>query len=141
MGVLSTVSTNNEPWGSAIYFYADEDFNIFFVTRAKTLKYRNIQNNPNVSLTVADHDSQTTVQIAGKVSNAPLKDTMDIVFKKLASIKPKGDINWVPPIIKVHEGDWMILQLNPEHIQFANFKESKTDIHDEYIATIIPNNT
>lgn len=137
MGVLSTVSKNNKPWGSAIYFYADEDFNFFFVTRAETLKYKNIEKNPQVSLTVADHDTQTTIQVAGTISRAPVKDTVDIVFKKLASIKPKGNINWVPPIIKVHEGDWMILQLTPTHMQFANFKESKTDIHDEYITTII----
>ncbi|MCW2763413.1 MAG: hypothetical protein JWR85_3614 [Marmoricola sp.] len=36
MGVLSTVSSDGEPWGAAIYFIVDEDFTFYFVTRAET---------------------------------------------------------------------------------------------------------
>ncbi len=138
MGVLSTVANDGKPWGAAIYFVADEDFSFFFVTRSGTQKYKNIEANPHASLTIADPETQTTVQAAGKISRVPVKDTVDIVFKKLAAIKPKDNPDWLPPIIKVHKGDWMILQLTPDHLQYANYTAKKTVPDDEYISTLIP---
>ncbi len=136
MGVLSTVA-NDKPWGAAIYYVADDDFNFFFVTRAKTEKFKNIDHNPFVSLTIADPETQTTVQASGAISKVPSKDIIDIVFKKLASIRPKDDINWLPPVIKVHQGDWMILKLTPNYAQFAEYQELKSDINDSYIKQIV----
>lgn len=133
MGVLSTVSANGKPWGSAIYYVTDEELNCFFVTRAETAKYKNIKGNPRVALTVADSATQATLQISGTISHVPAKDIIEVVFKKLAAVKPKNDANWLPPVIKVHKGDWMVLQLTPVKVQYADFKEMKSDIHDEYI--------
>lgn len=137
MGVLSTVSEKSKPWGAAIYFVTDENFNFFFVTREKTQKFKNIEARPIVAITVADPETQTTVQASGTISKVPSKEIIDIVFKKLASIKPKGDINWIPPVIKVHQGDWMILQISPDYVQFADYKLRKTEINDSYIRKLV----
>ncbi len=137
MGVLSTVTENNKPWGSAIYFVVDEDFNIFFVTRMKTFKYQNLDANPYVALTVADEENQTTVQLMGKISKVPAEDYMDIVFTRLAAIQPKGDINWSPPLMKVHKGDYMPLRITPSKLQYANYKKQSSDIDHKYIEEII----
>ena len=77
------------------------------------------------------------MQAGGTISKVPSKDIIDIVFKKLAAIRPKGDINWLPPVIKVHQGDWMILKLTPTYAQFANYKEIKNDINDSYIKRLV----
>ena len=71
MAVISTVSEDNKPWGAAIYAVADDEFNFFFVTRQKTAKYQNIDENSVVALTFADPESQTTVQVSGRVSLGP----------------------------------------------------------------------
>jgi general stress protein 26 len=138
MGVLSTVSKDGAPWGAAIYYVADEDFNFYFVTRIETFKYQNLDKNPFVALTIADSDSQTTVQVAGKISKVPVEDYMDIVFDKLAKVKPKDDHNWVPPLTKVHKGNFMPLRITPTKVQYANYKDTKQDIHADYIEHIIP---
>src|SRR5688500_10960018 len=96
--VISTVSEKSEPWGSAVNFFADEDFNFFFMTRADTLKYQNIESNPIVAMTIVDEEQQITVQAMGKISRVAAEDYMDIAFKKLANIKPRGDFQWVPPV-------------------------------------------
>jgi uncharacterized pyridoxamine 5'-phosphate oxidase family protein len=140
MGVLSTVSPDGKPWGSAIYYVVDEDFNFFFITRSETFKYQNLDKTPFAALTIADSDSQTTVQVAGKISQVPVEDYQDIVFDKLAKIKPKDDINWMPPLMKIHKGNYMPLRLTPTKLQFANYKEMKSDIDAEYIQTIISTN-
>lgn len=138
MAVLSTVAEDGSPWGSAIYCVADEDYNFFFVTRADTRKYRSLEQNPQAALTIADTDSQFTVQVTGVVSKVPARDTVDVVFKKLAAIKPKGDVEWIPPVIKIHKGDWMILKLTPTLLQFADYKAQKTSPYEEYIEVLIP---
>lgn len=138
MGVLSTVDSDGTPWGSAIYYVADEDLNFYFVTRAETFKYQNLDKTPLAALTVADNESQTTVQVSGKVTRVAAKDYMDIVFDELANIKPKDDNNWVPPLSKIHKGDYIPLCLSPTRLQFADYKGAETDIHADHIEKIIP---
>lgn len=139
MGVLSTVSADGTPWGSAIYYIADKNFNFFFVTRVETFKYDNMDANPIASLTVADDTAQTTVQVFGTISHVPPQDYMEIVFEKLASVKPKDDHMWTPPLNKIHAGNYMPLRLTPTKLQYADFKKRKSDIHATYIEQIIPN--
>lgn len=138
MGVLSTVGSGGEPWGAAIYYLADEDFNIYFVTRAESLKYQNIEKNPHVALTVADGESQVTVQISGVVSAMPVQKYMDVFFDKFAKIRPEGDYRWAPPIDKVHKGNYMPLQLTPSRMQYADYGKHRIEVHDNYIEQIIP---
>lgn len=137
MAVISTVDEHNKPWGAAIYCVADEDFNFFFVTRSKTQKFKNIDANPHVAVTFADPETQTTVQVGGKITRVPSKDIIDVVFKKLAAIKPKGDTNWLPPVIKVHQGDWMILHITPDYAQFADYKQQVNDVQDNHIRQLV----
>ncbi len=137
MGVLSTVTKSNKPWGSAIYFVVDEDFNIFFITRMKTFKYQNLDEKPYAALTVADEDNQTTVQLVGKISKVPVEDYKDIIFTDLVDIQPKDDINWAPPLMKVHKGEYIPLKITPSKLQYANFKKQSNDIEHEYIEEII----
>ena len=107
------------------------------MTRADTLKYKNIEADATVALTVADPESQKTVQMMGEVSRVETKDILDVVFKKLATIKPRDDHKWIPPVIKVHKGDYMVLCITPSKLQYADYKKPKHDIKDEYIEKLI----
>lgn len=135
-GILSTVSKDGEPWGSAVNFIVDDKLNFYFMTRAKTLKYKNIEEQPLVAMTVVDEESQTTVQAVGVITKLPTKDTMDII-NKLAHIKPRSDYGWIPPVIKVHQGDYMILVITPSKLQYADYGHSMSDVHDEYIEQVL----
>lgn len=136
-GVLATASAQGMPWSSSIYFVTDDDFNFFFITRKKTGKFNNIEENPNVAITVTDHSAQRTVQVSGKVSRVPTKDIVDVVMKKLSHVKPHGDNKWVPPIVKVHGGDYMVLKITPNFLQYADYKQHRSNIHEDFIERII----
>lgn len=138
MGILSTVTPDGGPWGAAIYYVADENFNFYFVTRVETLKYHNLDTNPVAALTIADPETQVTVQASGHISEVPVEDYTDIVFNKLAKIKPKDDPHWAPPLAKIHKGNYMPLCLTPTKMQYADFKQHKPEIHADYIQKIIP---
>ena len=136
LGVLSTVSDSNEPWGSAIYFALDDDLNCYFVTREDTRKFHNIDEQPLVAMTVVDETEQTTVQLQGKISKVPAADIMEVVFHKLENLKPKGAKNWQPPVLKVHKGDYMVLRITPSKMQYANYRQEKTDANSSYIEEV-----
>lgn len=137
MGVLSTASAEGLPWGSAVYFYVDEDFNFYFVTRTETHKNHNISSNPQAALTVADRASQTTVQLAGAVSKVSAEDYSSVVFEKLESARPKDGNTWVPPLEKIHAGNYIALKLTPTTIRYADYSQQKTDPRASYIHDVI----
>jgi uncharacterized protein YhbP (UPF0306 family) len=138
MGILSTAAGPESVWGAAIYYLADEDLNIYFVTRTGTQKYKNLESHPFVALTVADAEQQITVQLSGKVDRMPINKYMNVFFDKFAAMRPDGDYQWAPPIDKVHEGNYMPLQLTPSFLQYADFGRRRIEVKGNYIEQIIP---
>lgn len=137
MGVLSTAGESGTAWGAAVYFVTDDDLNIYFVTRAGTFKYKNIKTNPFAALTVVDAEAQITVQLSGEVSQLPVGKYMDVFFDKFAAMRPEGDYHWAPPIDKVHEGNYMPLQLKPSHLQYADYGKRRIEAKGDYIEKLI----
>jgi len=62
---------------------------------------------------------------------------MDVFFTKFMNIRPKGDYEWAPPVDKLKAGNYMPLCLTPTTLQYANYKDIKSDIHADYIEKII----
>ena len=141
MGILSTSNRDGEPWGAAVYFLVDDDFNIYFVTRHDSRKYQNMEKNPYASLTVADSETQVTVQLSGDITTMPVQKYMDVFFDKFANMRPEGDYQWAPPVDKVHSGSYMPLQLTPTKMQYADYGKHRIEVNGNYIEQIIPNAT
>lgn len=137
VGVLSTASSNGEPWGSTVVFAVDEELNFYFMTRANTRKYENISANPQVAFTVTDPAGQKTVQAAGIIEKVATDDIIDVVFQKLDKVKPRGSEHWIAPVYKIHEGDYMILQFKPTTLQYADFSIPPTDTDTAFVEQII----
>lgn len=137
MAIISTASSEGEPWGSAVYYYVDEDLNFYFITRANTKKYDNIQQNMQAAITIADQATQTTVQASGTISLVPAEEYMSVLFDKFEEIKKVNDKYWAPPIEKIHEGNYIPLKLTPTKLQYANYSEKKSDPRASYIHKII----
>lgn len=138
IGVLSTAGGAESVWGATIYYLTDDDLNIYFVVRTGTFKYKNLEAQPFAALTVADSTNQITVQLSGAVSRMPINKYMDIFFDKFAEMRPEGDFQWAPPIDKVHEGNYMPLQLTPTHMQYADYGKRRIEVQGNYIEQIIP---
>lgn len=125
MAVLSTVSSEKQPWGAAIYYIADGDFTFYFVTKSGTHKYKNIEASLYAALTVADPKTQTTVQAVGPVTPVTVKSTIDSVYKMMAAQRPTGNLQWLPPLLKIHAGEFIVLRLSPSYAQYANYLASQ----------------
>ena len=138
MGVLSTITADGKPWGSAIYYVADGSFNFYFVTRVETFKYQNLNKTPFAALTITDSATQTTVQATGEITKVPIMHYMNEFFDKFANIRPNGEDVWSPPLAKLNKGEFMPLCLTPTHLQYADYGHKKSNPHANYIEKIIP---
>lgn len=138
LGVLSTITTDGTPWGSAIYYVADESFHFYFVTRVETIQFQNLDKNPQAAVTVADNDSQTTVQASGIISKVAAREYLNNIFDRLTTSRDEDDQYWVPPASKFDTAHFVPLCLTPTWLQYANFKQSKSSKTAHYIQKIIP---
>jgi len=132
--VLSTTSKDARPWGSTIYYVVDEKLNFFFLTRAQSKKYHNLQEQPQAAVTVTDDTEQTTVQAVGSVAQVPLGSEHDHVFRMIVRIHPPGQFEWMPPVTKIETGEMLLLKLTPENLRFSNFMSK----NEAYITEVIP---
>src|SRR5207248_2163271 len=77
VGVLATASLENaQPHAAAIYYATDSNLNIYFLTKSKTAKSRNLDSNPQGAVVVYEAAEQRTAQIYGPVDKVPDKDMM-----------------------------------------------------------------
>ncbi|HEX9153382.1 MAG TPA: pyridoxamine 5'-phosphate oxidase family protein [Candidatus Saccharimonadales bacterium] len=122
LGVLSTVSEDSKPWGSAIYYAVGEHLDVYFLTRTSSRKYQNTLENSNVALTITDDAQQMTIQLEGTVDEVTKRSEIDEAFSKLAAIHAPGVHTWAPPVSKLHDGESVVLKISPEIMQFADFR-------------------
>src|SRR6266568_4105408 len=118
---LSTASKDARPWGATIYYVVDEKLNFFFLTHVNSKKYHNLQEQPQAAITIADDNTQSTVQAAGAVTEVPLGPEHDHAFRMLVLVHPPGQFEWVPPVAKMHTGEILLMKLTPESLRFSNF--------------------
>ncbi len=70
--VLATVTEGGAPHATMIFYVADDNFNIHFLTRVDTRKFQAIQNNPKVAITIATADIPQSLQIEGTARSIEL---------------------------------------------------------------------
>ena len=62
--VLST-SYEDNPWSATVNYMVDDDFNIYISTSPDSLKFKNLLQNPTVSLVIDEQTKEGTLQIQG----------------------------------------------------------------------------
>lgn len=121
VGVLATADKKSMPHAATVYFVNDDELNFFFVTKEKTTKHRNLQQNPHVSLAVYDAKSQTTLQIDGKAAVIEnVKEFMDL-FNRLLKVSLDTSDSDRPPVSKLFAGDYFMYRLKPNQVRLAEY--------------------
>lgn len=132
VGVLTTVDPNGDPHATVIYFSIDPQFNILFMTKNETKKYDNLLHNNHAMLLVYDTPTQTTVQITAKAIEQTDKTEIGKAFvESLRTAKAKSE-SGIPPILKLHAGDYTAFVLRPVRIRMAMFIRPDPGGYDIY---------
>lgn len=119
-GVLSTVSPTGDAHGSMIYYVADEDFNVYFLTVGNTRKFEAIQAHPQVAFTVSTPDVPQTLQMQGIAMDITLDQ--EASKKKDELFKVLDSNNWFyGPITKFDPADVVVVWIRPAWVRWADY--------------------
>ena len=66
LAVLATVSEENTPQASLVYYVTEEDFHLYIVTAKDSRKFKNISKNNKVSLVIGQEKTAQVLQIEGE---------------------------------------------------------------------------
>lgn len=136
VGVLCTVTPDNNPHGSVIYFFVEKDFRITFITRSETRKRDNLRHNNHVMLTVFDPKSQSTAQIMGVTKQ--IEGSYDVngvaghVFASSRALNKTGLL----PITKLEAGPYVAFEIHPVQIRMATYGKANSGDYTQLFESI-----
>ena len=122
LAVISTVTKEGKPDGSAVYYLIEKNFDIFFISKKGTAEYKNIHHLNEVVLTVTNTATNETAKIKGKaepVNKAAL--TIEIMENVAGKLNHDDDFETVLPILKREAGDIMAIKIKPYQITMSDY--------------------
>jgi hypothetical protein len=119
MGVLSTVTPNNEPHGAVVYYALDDDFTMWLLTKKGTHKYDNMVHNATVMLTVFEPQTQTTVQVRGTAAEYANTAAVNQVSNRIFGRMMQAGDKQLPPIMKLQAGPFTAFAITPASVRMA----------------------
>lgn len=121
VGILSTVTPDNDPHSSVVYYTPDENNNILFFTKALTKKHDNITHNNHVMLLVYDSRDQTVLQVMGtaELVQDDLERQMDFAAVMNASMIATGYA--FSPISKIQAGPYRVYKIIPGQLRMTTY--------------------
>jgi general stress protein 26 len=122
-GVISTIAEVG-PESAFVYYDADEDFSIYFVTVLDSRKHRNIQINNEVSFVVSSINPPQTVQIQGKAIEVLDKEVLKnalVNYIDIATYQMKDSA----PLTKMNiDGGMIVYKIEPTWVRWSDYSDS-----------------
>lgn len=119
-GVLSTVNGQGSPQAASLYFVHDENLNIYFITRTKSRKYKNIEKNPHVAFVITSESPSATIQLEGTVSKVTSATEKINYFSKLVT-KASESVS-IPPVSQMIDGEMAFMKMSMTWARVGNFE-------------------
>jgi nitroimidazol reductase NimA-like FMN-containing flavoprotein (pyridoxamine 5'-phosphate oxidase superfamily) len=118
-GVLATASPEGKPHASAVYYAADDNFNLYFFTLLNSRKFAAIQGNPNVAFTVGTLDVPQTLQIEGVAIELRHEDEMAHVSDLVRALTSNS--TYYAPITRLNPSETVLVWIKPTWIRWADY--------------------
>lgn len=134
--VLSTVTPDNDPHGTVIYYTVDDDFTFYILTKTGTRKYDNMVHNDHVMLTIFDADSQAVAQVVGLAAECGDSHAVDEVAGMLFDPARRAGSDGLPPIVKLQAGPFTAFQIHPVQIRMANYGQPDSGDYNSMFESI-----
>lgn len=119
-GVLATVSAEGHPHASMVYYTAEDNFDIYFLTLINSRKFEALQANPRVAFTVSAPDMPQTLQIEGMAMDISLDE--EAAKKKDRLVEILDSNPWFfGPITKLDPAERVVVWIRPLWIRWADY--------------------
>ncbi|TSC85871.1 MAG: hypothetical protein G01um10148_779 [Parcubacteria group bacterium Gr01-1014_8] len=119
-GVLATAGHDNIPHASAIHYYADDEFNVYFLTLPSSRKYASLSAHPQVAFTVMREDVPQTIQIEGMAKDVSLDADMQSTRSKILDVY-NANPYFFAPVSKLNPEKTAVIWIRPTWIRFADY--------------------
>lgn len=133
-GVLATLSPAGDPHARLVYYAADDDFNIHFLTLASTRKAADLTARPVAAFTVASTDIPRTLQIEGTVEDVTETATIDPILARLTE-NLFSNAPFYAPLTHFDQAAMRMYRLRPTWIRWGDFTHG---VGEAEIFTVIP---
>jgi general stress protein 26 len=111
--VLSTVGKDGGAHGSVVHYVTDKDENFYILTKADTIKAKNIAKNNQVALTIHQTNSLKYLEITGIAEIEKDKSIIKVVFSIISTPRRYLQGLKMPPITKIEAGKFIVLKITP----------------------------
>lgn len=134
LGVLATISSDGKPHARTVYYSADDDFSIHFLTYSNTRKAADLRKNPNAAFVITDPDAPSTMQIEGMVTDETETATLGPAMDRLLDVlRAKGD--HFAPLTRMDPAAIRYYKLTPAWVRWGDFRIGE---HSDEVFTQIP---
>lgn len=124
IGTLSTVNDEGNPHGAVVYYLAEGEKNIYFVSRSETAKVKNILAHPRVFLSIFDASNAQTLQIVGKARVEQDRSTSEYVFDNIVKPRPYNGAMLLPPVTALKDsGEYVVVHIEPLEVKYSDYKK------------------
>ncbi|MCC2631204.1 MAG: hypothetical protein K0S38_1013 [Candidatus Paceibacter sp.] len=126
-------SFNDMPKASTVYYYVDNNFNFYFITKRNTSKYLNIEMNPRAAVVVGTGPEHISVQASGYCKLIVDDEEKAHVIDHIIDIRAREHVKiWpIEEIEKFKYKNKVVFQITPEQIVFMNLDST---LHPDSIA-------
>lgn len=121
VGVLSTAG-HRKPHGSVVQYMVDEQENVYLATTPDSRKVQNVINNPLVSLTVFESDTEFTARVEGHASveqnHNKIMEVTNILSKHKTAQYERFTQN-----VSMHQQELVIIKINPRRMELTDYQK------------------
>ena len=133
--VVSTVSDSGEPQASTVYFMADDNFNIYFLTFKESRKCENLKSNGKIAFVVGTGPEVVTIQGGGNAEFLDEKEAQ-VFYELIEKVSFKSPWQW--PVTLLAKEGFCTFKIKPIWMVWLNLhKEQYPDIASEEFYKII----
>ncbi len=123
LATIATVSEENTPHTSLIYYITGENFHIYMVIAKDSRKFKNISQNNKVALVVRHDMEPLVVQLNGVakiVEDENEKHQLSNQYLEIANSNTKTP-NW-PPVMKLSTNEgYVFMEITVTNFKFSDF--------------------
>lgn len=121
VAILGTVDPRGNPHGAAVYICCCiRPDQLYFVTKTQTHKFKNIVENPKVSVTMVNPAENSSFQASGHASIVKEAEVIELVMGELAKIYAHSP-DWLPPIAKLRAGPYQVVSIRLHKARLSTF--------------------
>jgi len=132
VGVLATVSEDNNPHVRTIYYASDDSFNVYFMTLLNTRKISDITTNGKGAFVVSEHDTPRTLQLEGTITDLTDTATNDSLLTDFVH-RLMSHTKYGIPLEHLAASEIRFYKLAPTWVRWGDFtvKENPDEVFTE----------